>query len=62
MCNERPARGAGQNILVGMDYVPSNSKVRSPLGTTKLKLIDPVVALDAQAKWEKIYLDTLAEK
>lgn len=51
-----------QRLLVGMDYVPSNTKVRSPLGTTRLTLIDPVIALDEQSKWEKIYRDTMAGK
>ncbi len=52
--------GEGQNLLVGMDYVPSNTKVKSPLGNLKLVLIDPTVALDEQAKWERIFKDTMS--
>ncbi len=51
-----------QSLLVGMDYVPSNTKVESPIKNLKLKLVDPVVALDDQVKWEKIFADTLGGK
>lgn len=51
-----------QSLLVSMDYVPSNTKVESPLKNLKLKLVDPVVSLDEQVKWEKLFADTMAGK
>jgi iron(III) transport system substrate-binding protein len=53
-----------QKGLVGMDYVPSNTTVDPPprLRKLKLKLIDPIDALDNREKWEKIFIDTMAGK
>ena len=53
-----------QKSLVAMDYVPSNTTVEPPprLAKLKLKLIDPIDALDNRAKWEKIYGDVMAGK
>ncbi len=51
-----------QALLVSMDYVPSNTKVESPLKDLKLKLVDPVVSLDEQVKWEKLFDDAMKPK
>ena len=48
-----------QALLVSMDYVPSNKKFESPLKSLKLKLVDPGIALDEQAKWEKLFEETM---
>jgi iron(III) transport system substrate-binding protein len=52
----------GQKILASLDYVPSNSKVTSPMKGTKIKLEDPVLTLDGMAKWTKLYNETLQSK
>jgi iron(III) transport system substrate-binding protein len=44
-----------QKILVDLGYVPSNTKVKSPLGDLHIKLIDPVLTLDELDKWTKSY-------
>jgi iron(III) transport system substrate-binding protein len=51
-----------QKRLVSMDYVPGNTTVEPPerMRKMKLQLIDPVLALDKRAQWEKTFLDTMA--
>ncbi len=44
-----------QKLLASMDYVPMNSKVPSPLGNLRIKLVDPVVMVDQWEKWDKSY-------
>ncbi|MDB5762898.1 MAG: hypothetical protein JWQ21_1893 [Herminiimonas sp.] len=44
-----------QKLLVGMDYVPTNSRVPSPLGNLRIKLVDPVLTLDQLDKWTRSY-------
>ena len=45
----------GQKILSTIDYVPTNSKVESPLKNLKLTLIDPAVSLSQMDKWSALY-------
>ena len=45
----------GQHALVSMNYVPTNSKVPSPLGELKIKILDSANALDQSDKWNKSY-------
>jgi hypothetical protein len=40
---------------VDLGYVPSSTKVKSPLGNLRIKLIDPVFTLDEMEKWTKSY-------
>jgi iron(III) transport system substrate-binding protein len=47
--------GEGQAILASRNFVPSSSKVASPLGDTPIKFIDPGEAIDKQAQWSKQY-------
>jgi iron(III) transport system substrate-binding protein len=48
-----------QKLLVGLDYVPTNAAVPSPLGNRPIKLVDPVVALDQIEKWTTSYEDVV---
>jgi iron(III) transport system substrate-binding protein len=52
----------GQNAMVGVDYVPTNTKVASPLKGVKIVTTDPVRSLDESAKWSKLYEDTVLKK
>ncbi|HUP29296.1 MAG TPA: extracellular solute-binding protein [Usitatibacter sp.] len=52
----------GQNAMVSVDYVPTNTKVASPLKGVKIIQTDPVRSLDEQAKWSKLYEDTVLKK
>ena len=52
----------GQKAMVSVDYVPTNTKVESPLKGMKIIQTDPVRSLDEQAKWSKLYEDTVLKK
>lgn len=52
----------GQNAMVSIDYVPTNTKVASPLKGVKIITTDPVRSLDEQAKWAKLYDETVLKK
>jgi iron(III) transport system substrate-binding protein len=51
-----------QKILAGMDYVPTNSTVESPMKTTKIKLVDPALTLDHIDKWSKLFDETMVKR
>ena len=52
----------GEKILADATYVPTSTKVVSPLANVPVKIIDPVHALEMQDKWVKIYEDTITKK
>jgi iron(III) transport system substrate-binding protein len=52
----------GQNAMASVDYVPTNSKVESPLKGMKIVQTDPVRSLDEAGKWSKLYEDTVLKK
>lgn len=45
----------GQKILVGRDFVPTNTKVESPFAKLPMKFVDPRMMLDEGDKWTKLY-------
>jgi iron(III) transport system substrate-binding protein len=51
-----------QPLMVGMDYVPSNRKVKSPIGDLKVKLVDPVESLDQSEKWTALFQDIMVKR
>ena len=48
-----------QPRFVGMDYVPTNARVTSPLTGVKILQVAPARALDESARWTKLFADTL---
>jgi iron(III) transport system substrate-binding protein len=52
----------GQKLLVSMDYVPTNTKVESPIKGVKIVVTDPVRSLDEAEKWSKLYQDIVTRK
>lgn len=52
----------GQKILAGRDFVPTSSKVESPLGNTPLRFVDSRLMLDEYEKWTKLYEEIFAPK
>ncbi len=52
----------GQNAMVSIDYVPTNTKIASPLKDVKIVTTDPVRSLDESAKWSKLYEETVLKK
>ncbi len=53
---------AAQTLLASMDYVPSNTKVVSPMKGIRIQLVDPAVTLDQLDKWTKIFNSTLGKR
>jgi iron(III) transport system substrate-binding protein len=47
--------GEGQAILAAGNFVPSSSRVPSPLGNMPIRFIDPVESLEKQDQWRKQY-------
>jgi iron(III) transport system substrate-binding protein len=52
----------GQKAMVSVDYVPTNTRVESPLKGVKIIQTDPVRSLDEAGKWSKLYEDTVLKK
>ena len=47
----------GQRILVGRDFVPTNTKVETPFGKMPLRFVDSRMMLDEYEKWNKLYAE-----
>ena len=47
--------GEGQQLLAARNFVPSNSKVPSPLGAMPIKFIDPAEAIEKHDQWTRQY-------
>jgi iron(III) transport system substrate-binding protein len=54
--------GEGQQYFVGMDYVPTNTKVASPLKGVKILQTDPIRSLDEVEKWTRLFEDTITRR
>jgi iron(III) transport system substrate-binding protein len=54
--------GEAQPRLVALDYVPSNTKVPSPLQGIKILQTDPVRSLDESEKWTKLFEETVLKR
>jgi iron(III) transport system substrate-binding protein len=52
----------GQSAMVSVDYVPTNTKVASPLKGVKIMQTDPIRTLDEAPKWSKLYDETVLKK
>lgn len=51
-----------QPLLVGIDYVPTNTTVPSPLKGVKIVITDPIRTLDDAEKWGKLFDETVIKK
>jgi len=52
----------GQQAMVSIDYVPTNTRVPSPLKGVKIIQTDPIRSLDESDKWKKLYEETVLKK
>ena len=52
----------GQQAMVSVDYVPTNTKVASPLTGVKIVTTDPIRSLDESAKWSKLFEEIIVKK
>ncbi len=51
-----------QPLLVGLDYVPTNRTVVSPLKDLPVKLVDAAQVLEQGKKWEKAFQDIVVKR
>jgi iron(III) transport system substrate-binding protein len=49
-------------LMVGIDYVPTNTTVASPLKGVRILITDPIRSLDDAEKWGKLFDDTVVKK
>ena len=54
--------GEAQQYFVGMDYVPTNTKVPSPLKGIKIMQTNPIRSLDEAEKWTRLYEETVVRR
>ena len=52
----------GQKVLADRDFVPTNSKIESPIRKGPLKLVDARLMLDEYEKWTKLYAEIFLAK
>jgi len=52
----------GQQAMVSVDYVPTNTKVASPLTGVKIVTTDPIRSLDESAKWSKLFEEIIVKQ
>ncbi len=51
-----------QSLMTTIDYVPTNTKVDSPLKGVRLLIIDPIRSLDDAEKWSKLFDDMVIKR
>ena len=51
-----------QPIFTSLDYVPTNTKVGSPLKGVKIMITDPIRTLDEDKKWSKLFDDMIVKR
>jgi iron(III) transport system substrate-binding protein len=49
----------GQKVLADMAYIPATRQADSPLKNLRVRVVDPVEALDENDRWSKLYEETL---
>ncbi len=52
----------GQQAMVSINYVPTNTKVASPLKGIKVITTDPIRTLDESEKWSKLFEEVVVSK
>jgi iron(III) transport system substrate-binding protein len=51
-----------QRSFLSMDYVPSNTKVASPLAGVRILQVDPIRVLDESQKWTGLFEETFVKR
>lgn len=52
----------GQKIYANRNYIPTTTKIESPMKNSKFTMIDPVVVIDESEKWLKLFEDTFIHR
>lgn len=51
-----------QELLLDMDYVPTSAKAETNLNDMPIRMVDPAVVLDEQAKWKGLFEEIFINK
>ena len=51
-----------QPIFTSLDYVPTNTKAESPMKGVKIMITDPILTLDEDEKWSKLFDDMIIKR
>jgi iron(III) transport system substrate-binding protein len=51
-----------QQLLLSMEYVPTNTGVASPLARRRFTLVDPALALDQSGKWTRSFEEVILKR
>lgn len=51
-----------QKHLIGIDYIPTNKAMPSPLKGLRTTMVDPAVTLDEMEKWTQLYQDIVVKR
>ena len=51
-----------QQLMVSIDYVPTNKAVESPLKGVRILITDPIRSLDEAEKWGKLFDETVIKR
>jgi iron(III) transport system substrate-binding protein len=51
-----------QQLMPSIDYVPSNTKVQSPLKDIRILMTDPIRSLDETEKWSALFDETVIKR
>ena len=51
-----------QKVMPSIDYVPTNTKVASPMKGIRIVITDPIRSLDEADKWSKLFDETVVKR
>jgi iron(III) transport system substrate-binding protein len=51
-----------QQLMTTIDYVPTSTKVPSPLKGVRILITDPIRSLDEAERWSQIFEDTVVKR
>jgi iron(III) transport system substrate-binding protein len=51
-----------QRVMPSIDYVPTNTKVPSPMKGIRVVITDPARSLDEADKWSKLFDETVVKR
>jgi len=52
----------GQKLLADASFIPVSKKINNPLSSVSMKFVDPGQAIDLQAKWLKVFEETITKR
>lgn len=52
----------GQKLLADAAFIPVSKKINNPFSNASIKFVDPAQAIDMQAKWLKVFEETITKR